>query len=433
MECPDLTDFTITGLATTAQVLADSEQGFVTAEGTIVVTSLTAVTMAGGALVVDGSVFARGPTVLVTGPVGPIVVQEGGRITGYGSAIECTVASSTLMILNAGTLLGGYAGIYSTGTEPGLVNIINNTGVISSTSGSGVRSGSGTFTSSSLDNSGTIQGATMGVHLETTQTSGLAHIVVNTGTILGGYIGLQGSTGGDRLVSSGTIAGDLLSVEMGSGDDMLSISGTLLGQALLSAGNDQFLADLGTAGYDADGGSGRDTLRGGSGEDTLNGGSEGDLLRGNGGGDSLFGGAHRDALYGGAGDDLLYGDIGDDIASGGAGEDEISGGAGADLVRGGAGADTFVYQLASDSTFAVFDTLQDFRSGLDRIDLADVSAQKMRFMATAAFAGGGIASVRVTSALGDSTVLVDSNGDGTADMRLVLLDVATVAAGDLLL
>lgn len=66
--------------------------------------------------------------------------------------------------------------------------------------------------------------------------------------------------------------------------------------------------------------------------------------------------------------DRLTGAGGDDTIVGGGGADRLRGGLGADRQQGGAGADTFVF-AASDSTVARPDTILDFTSGQDVLDL----------------------------------------------------------------
>jgi len=69
-------------------------------------------------------------------------------------------------------------------------------------------------------------------------------------------------------------------------------------------------------------------------------------------GDTLIGGAGADSLHGGAGNDVI-----------------IGGGA-ADALFGGAGADTFKYLAPSDSTPQAYDIIQDFATGVDKLDLS---------------------------------------------------------------
>ena len=92
---------------------------------------------------------------------------------------------------------------------------------------------------------------------------------------------------------------------------------------------------------------GADIIRGFDGQDTLMGGN---------GDDTLIGNNRRDKLVGGAGDDSLIGGAGDDTLDGGLGNDILT----------GSGNDFFVLRAGDGE-----DTITDFRSGSDRLLLAD--------------------------------------------------------------
>ncbi|MFL9694702.1 M10 family metallopeptidase C-terminal domain-containing protein, partial [Aeromonas veronii] len=77
---------------------------------------------------------------------------------------------------------------------------------------------------------------------------------------------------------------------------------------------------------------------------------------------------------GGSGSDLLIGNDVANVLKGGAGNDILYGGLGADQLWGGAGADTFVYGDIAESSAAAPDTLRDFVSGQDKIDLSGLDA-----------------------------------------------------------
>ena len=123
----------------------------------------------------------------------------------------------------------------------------------------------------------------------------------------------------------------------------------------------------GTPGHDSIAGGGNITqiVYGGAGDDTLN---------GTGVCDTIFGGSGNDTIKGNNGDDVIYGGSGRDTIDGCNGDDTIIGGFGADKLTGGNGKDVFVYLSAVDSRAGRFDTINDFASGCDKIDLTALGA-----------------------------------------------------------
>lgn len=145
-----------------------------------------------------------------------------------------------------------------------------------------------------------------------------------------------------------------------------------------------------------------DTLRGDQGANRLEGGDGADRLVGRGGDDILMGGNGIDILDGGAGRDLadysgggparinlasgqgldssgavdrlsgiedVVGSLGRDVLVGDDGANRLEGGVGRDTLRGNDGADAFVF--TDDLDFG--DTIRDFQSGLDRIEIDAVT------------------------------------------------------------
>ena len=131
--------------------------------------------------------------------------------------------------------------------------------------------------------------------------------------------------------------------------------------------------------------SGSDLLLGGTGNDWIYGQGGLDKLEGHQGNDRLFGGQDNDWLVGGGGKDWLWGQSGNDDLEGGRGHDCLLGGAGDDLLIGGLGRDSLfggpgadIFGVASRSGL---DTIFDFRSGLDQIQLEDgIAFQDLRLM-----------------------------------------------------
>jgi len=112
---------------------------------------------------------------------------------------------------------------------------------------------------------------------------------------------------------------------------------------------------------------------------------------GDAGDDELVGGVGNNEEHGGAGDDTLiageiggaessrvdgnstlFGDEGNDHLIGGTGADQLTGGTGDDTLTGGLGSDTFIFNTASEGV--EHDTITDFQSGQDVVDLNGVGA-----------------------------------------------------------
>lgn len=169
---------------------------------------------------------------------------------------------------------------------------------------------------------------------------------------------------------------------------------------------------------------GNDTIYGNGGHDTIHGGSGFDFISGGTGNDKIIGGTGNDRLYGGNGADRIVG---------GSGHDRIEGGLGRDVMFGGAGADAFIFVSTADSKVgAGHDWIVDFESGVDWIDLSlidadttDPSRQDLQWSETAA-----AHSVWTVISGSDLLVQADVNGDGIADMEILLRGVSSVQASD---
>lgn len=154
-------------------------------------------------------------------------------------------------------------------------------------------------------------------------------------------------------------------------------------------------------------------------------------IAGLGGQDSLRGGSGDDSLDGGTGNDTLGGDAGNDRLLGGDGNDLLNGGSGADVLTGGAGADVFVFTSASHSRGTGHDTVTDFQSGIDDIDLRGIDAsthatgdQSFRLVSSATGTAGDLW-------IKDGFVYGDTNGDRAADFQIAT-GTAPLVAGDFL-
>lgn len=145
---------------------------------------------------------------------------------------------------------------------------------------------------------------------------------------------------------------------------------------------------------------------------------EDDVVQGTEFADYIYTDAGSDAVFGNGGDDWLEGAEGPDSLSGGSGNDTISGGSGDDSLTGGQGADAFVFVLGDG-----MDTITDFNA----LDGGDYEGDVMCFewlgvgtftyLGAGAFSGG---SDNPEARVSDNQVLVDTDGDGTADITVTL-------------
>lgn len=108
------------------------------------------------------------------------------------------------------------------------------------------------------------------------------------------------------------------------------------------------------------------TIRGTSNDDIIYGSSRADSIQGYEGDDIIFAGAGADSARGGSGDDTIYGEDGDDVIVGGFGWDELYGGSGSDAF-------TYHHQDQSDQGLGI-DTIHDFETGVDTINLSTIDA-----------------------------------------------------------
>jgi len=199
-----------------------------------------------------------------------------------------------------------------------------------------------------------------------------------------------GSVWGSTFVNSGLIQGDkAIAAGVGFGPIGLAYfvnSGRLEGSVELDDGNNRF-ENRGAIVGDARLGAGVDLW-------------------------SEESGQHDGAVFGGEGSDLLIGTAAGDRLNGEAGDDYLRGGAGADQLSGGAGRDMFVYAHVGDSTAAAFDTITDFTSGTDRIDLTALGVQSLSIQAGAGFnmlsatTAQGVLELRVNGALVQSDLIL---------------------------
>ena len=128
------------------------------------------------------------------------------------------------------------------------------------------------------------------------------------------------------------------------------------------------------------------------------------------------------------GADTLVGGKANDMLLGLKGKDQLKGGRGADVLIGGKGKDTFLYENVKESRAAKgkSDHLLDFGKK-DKIDLSGL-ADELRFIGRDSFSGTA-GDVRFD----DEMLEVDKNGNGKADLSLVLPGTESIKSSNLIL
>lgn len=153
----------------------------------------------------------------------------------------------------------------------------------------------------------------------------------------------------------------------------------------------------------------------------------------------VHGGLGNDQLTGGRGADRLFGDEGNDILKAGSGNDWLEGGAGADTFVFAAAGDSREYAQRSDGPKLLPDVIADFAPGTDKIDLAGIDAitgtganDAFTFIGSAAFSHQA-GQLRFETAGGHTALYADLDGDGLADMQIMLQTPVTLTAADFVL
>lgn len=228
--------------------------------------------------------------------------------------------------------------------------------------------------------------------------------IINTagGRIIGG-VAMGG--GNDKLGNSGLIeATGGAAVDMGAGDDHVNlyVGATVAGTILLGDGDD-LVTSTSWSGFEIEGGLGNDQIYLGAGADQVSGGEGDDIVYAGDGDDMLSGGDGSDRLFGEAGDDIIQGGAGDDVIDGGAGDDIIQAGSGDDVIKASAGADII-----------------DGGAGFDTLDLSSATGPIFLDMAGGHVSGSGIGATLFTSIekvlFGDvANTVTGGNGDDVFD------------------
>jgi Ca2+-binding RTX toxin-like protein len=282
---------------------------------------------------------------------------------------------------------------------------------------------------------------------------------------------LVGDGGNDRL--DGAAGDDQL--DGGFGDDLiLGRDGSDVVDG--GAGKDRIYGDAGndqiSGGFDAD------VMYGGAGNDQFTVDNSGDVIveRAGEGTDSVIASASHvlkanvenltltgsldlrgwgndlaNQIVGNAGSNNLYGYAGNDTIDGGAGADALRGGSGNDALDGGAGRDRFYGEEGADSfnftdgdlaglTSSTADQIHDFsqlqgdKIGLSGIDANGNAAgdQAFAFIGSGAFTGVA-GQLRYQQISGNTHVMGDVDGDGTADFWIRLDGLHTLQGSDFII
>lgn len=273
---------------------------------------------------------------------------------------------------------------------------------------------------------------------------------------------LDGGTGDDTFTIDN--AGDSVIERAGEGTDLVrsSVDYTL-------ADNVENLLLIGSA-LNGTGNGGINTITGNDLANRLVGGGGADVLVGNGGNDVLDGGTGNDQLTGGLGDDqyivdsaldvvielagggtdtvlssvdltladnaenltltgwavsgtgngannVITGNNQANILSGGMGDDRLIGGNGRDIFTGGAGADVFVAERGAENApgrrgFFSTDTITDFTSGTDKIDLTGLPFSGVEVTDLSANRDAGDISFRLFDSVGAAEAALGYDIDG---------------------
>lgn len=206
---------------------------------------------------------------------------------------------------------------------------------------------------------------------------------------------------------------------------------------ILATGNSSNNVLTGNSGNNTiDGGLGLDTLDGGKGNDTYVVDNIGDVIKelGGEGTDTVNSSVNytlADNLENltllGSSDLSATGNGLNNVIIGNTGNNSINGGLGADTLTGGAGIDRFIFNDANFSSPQNLDTITDFQSGLDKIELLFNISSTNNVALSSSFTG-----VPGQITFSANKLSIDTNGDKVADFQLVLTGVTAVSASDII-
>jgi Ca2+-binding RTX toxin-like protein len=279
-------------------------------------------------------------------------------VSDTGNSYATTVSAGTLSAANSVTVtyIDTYADIdqsITLGAGNDTVNVTANATVTGFEASDTIIGGSGTDTLNIV----TTSGADI-TSVNLTKVSGFETIkTVGAATADKAFsINVIGIT--DDLVATGSS----LTFDFSDRTDVVTLMG--------GSESDILIITTGTAADSIVSGSGADIISSGSGNDTITSGAGADSILGGAGADSITADAGNDTVAGEAGDDIIVAGSGNDVLDGGSGADVITGGAGVDNITGGTGNDTFAFTAVSDSSGTTFDTITDWVSADDTLQIA---------------------------------------------------------------
>jgi len=135
----------------------------------------------------------------------------------------------------------------------------------------------------------------------------------------------------------------------------------------------------------------------------------------------------------GSGNDTITGSNANDVIVGADGDDKIIGGLGADQLTGGLGKDSFIFRsIAEIGWGSSKDTLKDFTSGQDLINLAAIDAntllagdQAFSYISTGSFTGSA-GELRFSGGI----LSGDVNGDSSSDFELAITGISSLTGAN---
>ncbi len=382
-----------------------------------------------GSLTIGGYAIANGGFYAVDIKDGAediiVNILESGHLFGGGILNVSSFELITVNFINAGNAYGNDTGYYG---SSGVDKIINS-GFLGTSGSTAINSING---EDQVYNSGTIQGHVL-LGLDNDLYDGRG------GTVIGE---VQGGQGDDTyIVDDATVA--LIEI-FGEGTDTVKATVSfrlgdnfenltlLTHKNINGVGNSLDNTLTGNAGNNRlQGDQGNDLINGAHGDDKLLGSFGNDTLQGGKGDDILKGGLDNDLLQMGNGDDVGFGGKGNDTLEGVRGDDILKGGAGQDTMTGGYGDDVFLFTRKLHSTNAASDSITDFTSGEDLIDLSAFNGT-FDFIGNTAFSGTA-KEVRFFSVGSDRTVKIDIDGDGSTDMTILVNSATALVELDFVL